>query len=297
MDAMKNPEGANPENVTGKDPSRTEESRGSTANQLSAVDKRKADEETEFKNSVRQLIRMNGGPSTQRGKERSRRNAVKHGIFAKVVLLDSEPNAQFDALLRGLRDDLRPVGTIEEILVEKLASITWRYRRMLFTERAEIKLEKRFNSRTAERRNHDENIAAILDASEGITTIGLYEHWHNPHVRSRIIDMLESLRVLITGRGFAFDEDAQILRRLCGIKQASLLLLYTVYENPGKLGSEIKELNSPENERRLRFLDLLKEEIDRLKSIDRLTETLGDVKERLEERCSGVPEPARLDGC
>jgi hypothetical protein len=35
-----------------------------------------------------------GGPNTNRGKARSRRNAVKHGIFAKVVLLEHEPSAQ-----------------------------------------------------------------------------------------------------------------------------------------------------------------------------------------------------------
>jgi hypothetical protein len=50
------------------------------------------------------------GPITKRGKQRSRRNAVKHGIFAKVVLLKDEPSAQFDSLLQGFQNDFRPEG-------------------------------------------------------------------------------------------------------------------------------------------------------------------------------------------
>jgi len=56
-----------------------------------------------------------------------------------MVLLKGEPQSDFDSLLSGLRDDLRPEGMLEEILVEKLASLIWRQRRLLMAEGAEIR--------------------------------------------------------------------------------------------------------------------------------------------------------------
>jgi hypothetical protein len=77
------------------------------------------------------VVRGATGPRTQRGKQNSKRNALKHGIFSKVVLLMGEPQAELDALLRGLQNDLRPEGTLEELLVDKLVALLWRHRRLM----------------------------------------------------------------------------------------------------------------------------------------------------------------------
>jgi len=70
------------------------------------------------------------GPTTPKGKARSKMNAVKHGLLAKERLitvgeLGEDPEA-FGQLLAGLRNDYQPVGTLEEILVEKIAGYVWR---------------------------------------------------------------------------------------------------------------------------------------------------------------------------
>ena len=78
------------------------------------------------------------GPRIQRGKRRSRYNAIKHGIFSGTVLKECESMAQFRSLLGAFQRDLRPEGAIEELLVEKLAMLVWRHRRMLRAECAEI---------------------------------------------------------------------------------------------------------------------------------------------------------------
>jgi hypothetical protein len=75
--------------------------------------------------------RKGTGPRTEPGKRRSSRNALKLGIFAKVLLLDADSAAEFDALRDGLRKDLRPQGTLECVLVEKLAVLLWRLRRLI----------------------------------------------------------------------------------------------------------------------------------------------------------------------
>jgi hypothetical protein len=86
--------------------------------------------------------RRGTGPRTVIGKVRTRLNALKHGLYAQVVVLNDEPRSQFDALLCGLRQDLMPKGMLEEILVEKLASIFWRYRRLLQAESGEVLTNK-----------------------------------------------------------------------------------------------------------------------------------------------------------
>ena len=44
----------------------------------------------EDKASASPLARRAGGPRTSKGKERSKNNALKHGLFSKAVLLKDE---------------------------------------------------------------------------------------------------------------------------------------------------------------------------------------------------------------
>jgi hypothetical protein len=87
---------------------------------------------------LRVASRRGTGPRTPIGKARSKYNAVKHGIFANVLLLSHEPRSQFETLLHGLQHDLKPEGMLQEMLVEKLATILWRYRRLLQAESGEV---------------------------------------------------------------------------------------------------------------------------------------------------------------
>ena len=75
-----------------------------------------------------------GGPRTLDGKRRTRSNAARHAIFSQVTLLEGEPRAEFELLLRRLRNHLKPYGPLEELLVDKIASLSWRYRRFLLAE-------------------------------------------------------------------------------------------------------------------------------------------------------------------
>lgn len=78
------------------------------------------------------------GPRTARGKEIVRRNAMKHGLLSREVVIDAgegkENAAEFKQLLAQLQIDLCPVGIVEEMLVEKIAVSYWRLRRALRCE-------------------------------------------------------------------------------------------------------------------------------------------------------------------
>jgi hypothetical protein len=75
--------------------------------------------------------REGGGPRTVLGKQKSKFNASKHGIFSQVTLLKGEPRGEFGSLLSGFRSHYEPEGTLEGLLVDKLASIVWRHRRLI----------------------------------------------------------------------------------------------------------------------------------------------------------------------
>jgi len=81
----------------------------------------------------RRNARHSNGPQTPHGKARSARNALKHGLLARDVVINgpdlAETQADFDALLTDLMSELQPRTLIEETLVERIATGYWRLRR------------------------------------------------------------------------------------------------------------------------------------------------------------------------
>jgi hypothetical protein len=65
-------------------------------------------------------------------------NALKHGILSKLAVLAHEDHAEFADLLAALIDEHRPSGMTERHLIEELATIIWRKRRVLLAEGAKI---------------------------------------------------------------------------------------------------------------------------------------------------------------
>jgi len=79
---------------------------------------------------------LSTGPRTTQGKARSSRNALKHGLLSSQILLEHEDVEELEALREGLYADLQPVGTLEEVLVERIVSSAWLLRRALRAETA-----------------------------------------------------------------------------------------------------------------------------------------------------------------
>ena len=70
--------------------------------------------------------------------EAVRFNAMKHGILSRLVVLAHEDTGEFADLLAALIEEHRPAGMTERHLVEELAAIIWRKRRVLLAEGANI---------------------------------------------------------------------------------------------------------------------------------------------------------------
>ncbi len=65
-------------------------------------------------------------------------NAMKHGILSSLVVLPHEDHAEYGDLLAALVEEHRPAGMTERHLIEELAAIIWRKRRVLLAEGARI---------------------------------------------------------------------------------------------------------------------------------------------------------------
>jgi hypothetical protein len=246
-------------------------------------------------------VRKAGGPRTPEGKQRSKHNALKHGIFSKTVLWKEESQSEFDSLLNELLNDLQPEGGLEELLVEKLATLAWRHRRLLLAESAEIRKNMEFvesDQRDLEREEAQE--IARLALREG--SRGLIQKIHNPDLFERCQELLSRLRKQVERDGFNPKPDKEILRQIYGERRLNRLHenLYDSYENwlaTSELPEEVRlriGSASPEN-CRIRILRIIDEEILRLRRVQEAHTSVRTARTQLEIVSRNVPDGPGLD--
>jgi hypothetical protein len=69
------------------------------------------------------------GPTTPEGKQRSRCNAIRHGLTAESVIAVLENSDDYEAFERTVISDYDAETAVERELVLRLASVLWRLRR------------------------------------------------------------------------------------------------------------------------------------------------------------------------
>jgi hypothetical protein len=239
------------------------------------------------------------GPRTKQGKERSKRNALKHGIFSQAILSKDESPAELESLRKKLRKDLRPAGELEDILVEKLVVTLWRLRRLYIAETAEIRRSVEFlawdeEDRQAERAN---NISAHSIQHEG----GLIRHIANPKVLERCLELLKELRDGTEADGFDEHEDSDILGKVYGDPitekwQRTLLDSYRTWLWTAQCADAGREEGHPTPEEcEKRFLQELDEEIKRLERYKEARASIESERMKLEALQRRVLLASELD--
>jgi hypothetical protein len=91
----------------------------------------------------RQNALRSTGPRTASGKRNVSRNAIKHGILAREVVITAgdgkESLKEFHDLAEKLCELYEPVGVVEESLVQTIATCWWRKARVIRAENGEIR--------------------------------------------------------------------------------------------------------------------------------------------------------------
>ena len=81
------------------------------------------------------------GPKTELGKRRSSRNALRHGLLSKFVVLPTESEDEYNEFSREIAQDLAPIGALESLLADRIAAAAWRLRRACSIEAGMLSLE------------------------------------------------------------------------------------------------------------------------------------------------------------
>jgi hypothetical protein len=120
------PAGQNPAPGSAQEPKRSISDRKLAANRLNA--------------------QRSTGPRTPQGKENSKRNSYKLGIFAQQLFQSTEQGRkdweEYKDLISGIYSHYQPHGVMEERLVDKVVTETVRFARTLKLERHELDLER-----------------------------------------------------------------------------------------------------------------------------------------------------------
>jgi hypothetical protein len=92
------------------------------------------------------------GPVTPEGKALSAQNALRHGVLAQSIVLDSESAECFSDVLSTLQEELQPATSIESRYVETMALAEWRRLRLICLEKEQFTAECQACSRRTGKR-------------------------------------------------------------------------------------------------------------------------------------------------
>ena len=116
------------------------------------------------------------GPTTDAGKQRSRRNAVRHGLTAETVITTLEDEEDYKAFELSVTSGFDAPTAVQRELVLRLASLLWRLRRAtaidtgLLQLQSEILNELRHLKPLQERVNeHLSDATAVCSGNRGLS--------------------------------------------------------------------------------------------------------------------------------
>jgi hypothetical protein len=82
----------------------------------------------------RQNAQQYTGPRTPEGKAASSRNATRHGMFSRHLVLPGEDQAEFDAFHDAIFARLKPADALERVYAERFVTASWKWQRVQAAE-------------------------------------------------------------------------------------------------------------------------------------------------------------------
>jgi hypothetical protein len=157
-------------------------------------------------------LRGSTGPRTLGGKNKSRLNAVKHGIFTVGIIPSRESESDYLGIVEDLLESIQPEGRLEELLVEKLAMLMWRYRRLLKAEAAEV--AQQTQDCAGKYKYHKYETASSAQKAHGLINSALIGY--SEVALEAAILSLKAIRQRISEIGLDWERDRQLLCEVFG---------------------------------------------------------------------------------
>jgi len=112
----------------------------------------------------RRNARLSTGPATEEGKQKSRQNAVRHGLTAETVIDALEDAEDYRAFEMAVTADYDAQSAVERELVLRLASLLWRLRRATAVESGLFKIQAKHLLQFRQTRQAQKSRQTIIDA-------------------------------------------------------------------------------------------------------------------------------------
>ena len=137
----------------------------------------------------RQNALKSTGPRTKEGKEAVSQNATKHGLCSCKNVIRSESQEEYNIFHDELISDLSPVGAMEEVLAERIVSLSWRLKRAEVYQNSamEVLIDDRLSD------TWQETGRAREQAKEGDMSLIIGLAIRRDFANNRILDLLLSL--------------------------------------------------------------------------------------------------------
>ena len=110
------------------------------------------------------------GPRTEEGKAVVTKNALKHGIFSKQIVLEEESKKEFEALKMEFFIQFQPQGLLEQLFWERALTAAWRLSRVM-------QMESRLMNYASKRSFLGKGLNEVLGGTQGdeLSLLSRYE--------------------------------------------------------------------------------------------------------------------------
>ena len=116
------------------------------------------------------------GPITEEGKQRSRCNAVRHGLTAETVIGALEDAEDYKAFEAAIIADYDAQSAVERELVLRLASVLWRLRRATTMETGLFEIQADYLREFRQSRQTEPKPQEIVYARFGVDAVDAESH-------------------------------------------------------------------------------------------------------------------------
>ena len=232
-----------------------------------------------------------GGQSVKRW-PRSKYNAITHGIFGPVVLEGCESAKEYDRLVRSLRENWQPEGVQEELLVEQLAALYWRRRRVYEAEHAEILrgMEAVRSENQARQEDEFRRVDTPVTQFDG----GLLRYAHNPLIIHRCVEILKDWRESLAEHQLDCELGYNILLQIYGfedlmIPRGDLPVVYSIIVEQRESAGESRKGRRLARKLKRGLLKHIHREIERLVQLEEKVRKQQNERLSCEARTHMVP--------
>lgn len=237
---------------------------------------------------------------------RTRYNARKYGLLSEAAIIQDgdmkEDPCEFEALSEELAEDLKPVGKMQKILLDRIVSCYWRLRRAQLAEVGEIRRGaiSAVTDGTQSAADQDSSYSGdvlIIDARQGhrgtYTAHGGGSSSRTTHEIAHIKEVLDLTRALVKEQGYLTEDQLAEVTKSYGHREGSAAATLAAFSSMATGGLQVNDHEKPDAGRNTRSREKCKEAL--LSLIDKEIAVLDKEIAALEDEANLLSERKKLE--